>query len=443
MTLFSLSLMLAATPVSHFTVAPDLTKHTLQIDLTLDGWKGDCLCLEMDGADVAVSGLAKHPDREGCFLRPAKNPIRYQVDLDALRRIQNDPDYAANLGPAWLFHDVAVFLHPDGSDTELRVRFSLPKGVTVAAPWPQGKDGTFSVSALQFDRGAYVALGALRTLDVLKLPGFSAQLTVIDETKAASDEQLREWVRRALSTLGTFYGGTPSNGTRPIHVVLAGMASDEAGVFGSVLRRGEPSVMLLYGTKATSGFESDWVALHELFHLGNPPTEGRYPWFVEGFTTYYTELLRARSGVLPEAKVWGTLASSVRAYCQPDGVGLSSRSQNLRVNHDWMRVYWSGACLALRVDVAIRQRSKGARSLDDVMRELRKGPALDEAAIVAALDRAAGSPIASSQLVEVNALPVEALLKDLGVGEMKGDLATLREDAPLSAVRRAMTAPVR
>ncbi len=35
--------------------------------------------------------------------------------------------------------------------------------------------------------------------------------------------------------------------------------------------------MLLYGRNATSGFESDWVSVYELLHLGNPPTKGRFP----------------------------------------------------------------------------------------------------------------------------------------------------------------------
>jgi predicted metalloprotease with PDZ domain len=217
------------------------------------------------------------------------------------------------------------------------------------------------------------------------------------------------------------------------------MPSDDPGVFGSVLRRKEPSVMLIYGTKAKNGFETDWVATHELFHLGNPPTQGRYPWFVEGFTTYYTELLRARSKALPENVVWGTLASSLRDYCQPEGTTLLERSKDLARNHDWMRIYWAGACLALRVDVAIRVQSKGTRSLDDVLRELRKGDPLDEEDLIAAFDTATGSELASKHVTERKQLPIEDLLTQLGVGPVKGDVAVLKDDAPLSKVRQAMS----
>lgn len=434
-----LALVLAAAPSAAFTIRP--TDTTLDVELTLTGTKSDCLCLDMPNAEVAVRGLRSHPRAPSCFLRPKKaGPIHYTIDLRALSGVSDDPDYAADFAGTWLFHDNATLLHPDGEYLPTTVRFMPPKGMTVATPWPQDASGAFTVSPAQFDAGAYVALGKLRQLEPLQLDGFSARLTLIEGAKAASDEQLRGWGRRALESLRGFYGASPTKGVRPLHVVLAGVPSDDAGVFGSVLRRGEPSVMLLFGTRATSGFERDWVAVHELFHLGNPPTEGRYPWFVEGVTTLYTELLRARTGALTPEEVWGTIAERVRERCQPTTTPLAERSRTLRETHDWLGVYWGGACVALRVDVAIRERTKGQRSLDDVLRALRDGPPLDEAGLLAALDREAGGALASSHLAATKPLPLEDLLEKLGVGAVKDGRATLHDDAPLAKVRRAMTA---
>ena len=362
--------------------------------------------------------------------------MKYQVSLTKLRRMRDDPDFACELGPAWLFHDATFLLRADDFDTDYRVRFVVPEGVSIAAPWPRDDKGVFTVSAAQFDMGSYVALGKLRVLDTVKFDGFSARITLVDEPKQASDAQLVEWVSRALKTHGAFYGGSPTRGTLPIHIVLAGVRSDDPGVFGSVLRRGEPSVMLLYGRNATSGFESDWVAVHELFHLGNPPTKGRFPWLTEGFTTYYTEILRGRSGALPVEVAWGTLAESLREYCSPSGTSLADASRAMR---DYMHVYWGGACLAFRLDVAIRKKSKGVRSLDTVLRELRVGPALDEAGVVAALDAAAGGRLASNHLEQKKgALPFEDALTELGVGAVEDGKARLNDSAPLAAMRKAM-----
>lgn len=429
-----LPLILAAT---QFTITPVLAKKQLQVDVTLDG-PVNSLCIDMPGAQAAISGLESDHDYEGCFTAPKTNSYRYTVDLAALRRIRNDPDYATELNGSWLFQDSAVLVHPAplGAGAPLEVKFKLPKGMSVATPWDARADGTFMFNGAQHDAGAYVALGTLRSLGRLDFEGFSAQLTLMDAPKKASDEQLRGWVRHALDNIGTYYRANPSNGTRPIHIVLAGVkGNDEAGVFGSVLRRREPSVMLLFGANATGGFDNDWVATHELFHLGNPPTTGRFPWFVEGFTTYVTELLLTRSGVQSEADLWKGFAENFRAYCQPSGgVSLQRVSENLRKNHDWMRVYWGGACLAWRTDVAIRVASKGTKSLDDVLRTLRSGAPLTEEELVAALDKAAGKNVASSHLAATTELPVDSLLKQLGVGAKRDD------EAPLAEVRHALTA---
>lgn len=430
--------VLAASPVAEVTVLPDLKKSMLYVEVTTKDWGGSCLCLDKD-VSAALSGLEPMPEREDCFKKPEKGPLKYTVSLSRLRRFHDDPDFAAELGPAWLFHDSTFLLRLDEADAEYRVKFVLPEGVSTAAPWPREADGTYVVSPNQFDMGSYVALGKLRELKTVQLEGFSVRLTLVDEPKRATDEQLINWVVNALRTHGTFFKGSPTNGKLPIHVVLAGVNSEDAGVFGSVLRRGEPSVMLLFGKQATSGFDTDWVAVHELFHLGNPATKGRYPWLTEGFTSYYTEVLRARSGAKTENEAWATMAESFRDYCAPSwGRSLGEASRTLGQNHDYLRVYWGGACLAFRVDVAIRQKSKGARSLDDVMRELRVGEPLDEDGVVAALDAAAGSKVASGHLNEKKRLEIEPLLKDLGIGAVNGDSVKL-SDAPLAAIRKAIT----
>ncbi|MBL8913040.1 MAG: hypothetical protein JNM17_20260 [Archangium sp.] len=450
---FGLALTLAAAPVAEVTVTPDLKKSELAIELRTRDWTGDCLCLDKPVA-AAITGLTAHPDREDCFLKPAKEPLKYTVSLSRLRRFRDDPDFAAELGPAWLFHDSTFLLRLDGADAEFKVKFVLPQGISTAAPWPQEADGTYTVSVAQFDVGSYVALGKLRTLGTVTLePGhFPVRITLVDEAKKATDAQLISWVTKALETHATFFNGSPTLGKLPIHVVLAGVSSSDAGVFGSVLRRGEPSVMLLFGKNATGGFDSDWVSVHELFHIGNPPTRGRFPWLTEGFTTYYTEILRARSGTKSENAAWATLAESFRDYCAPNGRSLSELSATLGQHWEYQRVYWGGACLAFRLDVAIRQKSKGTRSLDDVMRELRVGEKLDEEEMIAALDRAAGSKVAASlpngvapgglasgHLNEKKRLDIEPLLKDLGIGAVSGDSVKLSDDAPLAKMRKAMT----
>ena len=428
-----LALVLAASPVTSFVVTPELAKERLRVELTVDGWKGEALCMDMEGAHAAVEGLERVEGRRHCFKRTA-GTTRYVLNLARLRRMHSDPDYATDLGPAWIFHDAAVLLHPDGAASDLRVKFVLPKGLGVAAPWDQDPDGTYRVPFAQFDASGYVVVGPIRTLPLIEFDSFSARVTVVNEAKKASDAQLRAWVKAALDGERRFYRGSPTLGKRPIHIVLGAGRGEDPGVFGSVMRRGEPSVLLIYGADATSGFESDWVATHELFHLGNPPTEGRFPWFTEGFTTYYTELIRARRGVRSAGATWGNLASSAREFCQPNGKSLLERSRSGDWG-GWMRLYWGGACLALRLDVEIRRRSQGTRSLDDVLRALRTGPELDEDGVIAALDAESGG-LARQHLEEEQALPMEAVLRQLGVGAVEDDVAVLQPNPVREAMER-------
>ena len=379
--------------------------------------------------------LPRADDDGDCVVLPKQSPsatVRYRVQLNELTGRWGDPDFASRLGPAWVFHDQAVLVMPEEAlfETAMTVKFVLPTKHRVSTPWAQNDDGTFSFTAAQHDGGAYIVLGKLRLLEDVVTPRGTARLTLVDEPKEPTDDQLRAWVRGVLETLGDFYKAWPSSGARPLHVVLAGVNDDSAGVFGSVRRRRDASVMLLFGAHAKSGWDRDWVALHELFHLGNPPTSQRFAWFSEGFTTYFTELLRGRRGAKSEAEVWGSLASALREHCQPiDGSSLTQTSRGMAKNAQWMKVYWGGACLALRVDVVMRL--YGHSTLDALMRTLRASTSeLSEKDVVDALDKAAGSHLASRHLAETKRIPIEELLTTMGVGPVVDDKAALNDKAP-------------
>ncbi len=439
-----------------YVITPRLEQRRLEVATAVSASAFTRLCVDMPGAGGALRDVVLHPadggsptelqadpDDEDCVHLPSARTqasLRYVVDLAALSRHHNDADFASELPGGWVFHDAAVLLHPADlpDDAELRVEFVVRAGVSVATPWKADGPGRFVFSGRQHDAGAYVALGALRTLAPITTPQGTAQLTVLDAPKRASDATLRDWLARQLSTLSAYYRAWPSTWPGPLHVVLAGVPADEAGVFGTVLRRQAPSVLLLFGAQATQGFDDDWVALHELFHLGNPPIDGRFAWFIEGFTTYVSELLRGRAGARDEARVWGDLAQGLRTYCQPeDGVSLGQASRELRRVQNWQRVYWGGACLALRVDVAIRQRSKGKQSLDDVLRALRSSKVkLTEAQVVEALDAAVGGPLARTHLASRTPLPLDELLRALGVGAVVDGRAVLDDSARLARLRR-------
>lgn len=137
------------------------------------------------------------------------------------------------------------------------------------------------------------------------------------------------------------------------------------------------------------------LASHEYFHAWNVKrikpaafvpydltgeNYTRLLWAFEGFTSYYDDLMLARSGLLSEKQYLETLEKSLTTVLQR----TSRLKQSLAESSfdAWIKYYRQdenspnaivsyyakGALVALCIDLEIRARSNGARSLDDVMR---------------------------------------------------------------------------
>jgi predicted metalloprotease with PDZ domain len=148
--------------------------------------------------------------------------------------------------------------------------------------------------------------------------------------------------------------------------------------------------------------EASWddflsLVAHEYFHLWNvkrirPDALGpfdytgenytRLLWVAEGVTSYYENILSRRAGMISDKEYLTTIANAIRGlqntpgrleqsieeasfdawikYYRPDENSLNSA----------ISYYDKGAIVGLLLDLEIRRRSAGAKSLDDVMRYL-------------------------------------------------------------------------
>jgi len=134
----------------------------------------------------------------------------------------------------------------------------------------------------------------------------------------------------------------------------------------------------------TAGLEGGGMSVaalvaHELFHewngqviLREDPEELVY-WFSEGFTNFYTRRLLLRAGLTEPADYVRSLNAALSAY-------LTSPVRN-EPNERILKDFWNerhvkdlpyqrGDVVAMLIDHEIRAVSRGARSLDDLMREL-------------------------------------------------------------------------
>ncbi|MFP5406719.1 MAG: peptidase M61, partial [Gammaproteobacteria bacterium] len=106
----------------------------------------------------------------------------------------------------------------------------------------------------------------------------------------------------------------------------------------------------------------------------------RLLWVFEGSTSYYDDLMLARSAVIDEAaylKELGTTISSVLRGPGRLGQSVADSSfdawikfyrQDENTPNAVVSYYTKGALVALALDLTIRARTQGKRSLDDVMR---------------------------------------------------------------------------
>jgi predicted metalloprotease with PDZ domain len=142
------------------------------------------------------------------------------------------------------------------------------------------------------------------------------------------------------------------------------------------------------------------TAAHEFFHLWNvkrlrPAALGPFDytrenytpslWFAEGVTTYYAYVHLLRSGLWSRADFLKHLAAEIRTFeLEPGRAMMSAESSSF---HAWfydrapqmqetnfanstISYYNKGALLAMLLDLEIRSRTHGQKSLDDVMRFL-------------------------------------------------------------------------
>jgi predicted metalloprotease with PDZ domain len=138
---------------------------------------------------------------------------------------------------------------------------------------------------------------------------------------------------------------------------------------------------------------------HEMFHHWNPMSMGptgadeAVQWFSEGFTVYYEAAIPLRAGLITYADYLKYLNRRLQEY-QTSPLRKISNAEWQKLSHSsgpgYELSYTRGAAVALWADAAIRERSKGKSSLDNVMFDLvneaqgQKPPELTENRVFAA-----------------------------------------------------------
>jgi hypothetical protein len=379
--------------------------------------------------------------------------VRYEVDLaEAARAAGGDLSVARAVGgdviapgATWLL--VPSPLSPE-AEVELRVEAASGRFATGLRP-ARSPDGSgiarYALRGWELRGAGYSVFGRPHTT-LHAVPGGELSITVLDGPLELGRGELTGWVTDMALTLEHVFGTFP---VPSAHVFLVPEPGLDDVEWGRTLPRGGPTVVVTVGEHTTRPrLYRDWIAIHELFHLGVPSFRREGEWLDEGLATYYEPILRVRAGYWSEQELWSELTRGLRASVP------TAASEPLAESERPERIYWGGAAFALSADVEIRRRSSGRRTLDDGLRAVLAAGGnaqslwtVDDFAQV--VDRAVGLDVLERHVVRARgrgsapwSTPehLEALLRELGVSPYARD-PSAAGPAPLWEVRDAIGAP--
>jgi len=335
-------------------------------------------------------------------------------------------------------------------DTTIRIEFRLPENIAVSVPWRQLRpdSNVYELSGSPESSNAPVVFGDLDYRE-LEVPGATLRVTLVRGVEAMDSDSIVRWIDATATDVSLAYGRFPNPSPQVVVIPVGGSRgnSRSAVPFGRVIRDGGETVELqIDQTQPLEKLLGDWTATHEFSHLMLPYVDRRHRWISEGFAQYYQNVLLTRSGAYDDLYAWQKIYDGLqrgrqsRPDLSPNGAAAGGVRSGL------MKIYWTGAAIALLADVQLRERSGGKESLDDILDRFQacclpsdriwEGPEL-----FARFDELAASPVFMPlyrQYADTVGFPeTSEVLERLGLAVTDGKIR-IRADAELRAIRSAM-----
>lgn len=406
-----------------------------ELDLVLPGWTPGSYMLrefarhvqEFSASDGAGAPLPWRKTAKDCWRittgLAAKVVARYKVYANDLTVRTSHLD-----GSHGYFNGANVFMYVPGRTAEpLLLRVETPAGWIVSTglePAEQSPAADSSQPVALFKAADYdelvdcpVECGTHRVLE-FEVDGVPHRIAIWgrgneDESRLIAD------TRRIVESQRDFFDGLPYR-----HYTFILHLSDGRG--GGLEHRNSVTNMVDRWTFRPERAYERYLSLtsHELFHVWNvkrirPAPLGpfdyraenytRLLWVMEGATSYYDELLLVRAGLLKPERYLEKLADEIVTLQSQPGRHIQSLEQS---SFDaWIKFYrpdehsanssisyyLKGSLVCLLLDMEIRARTGGERSLDDLLRYLYgrypiSGPGIpEEGGMLEAIEAVAGS----------------------------------------------------
>ena len=443
--------------VYYYTVSIDDTLSRLWVEArftpsadTVTARSRDASKLLIDARDCDSAEQIRMRNRRMLLPEEGIRCMNYTVDLERASRQQR---HNRSLLPSNVIVSPSLWLwRPElTASNELRVRFQLPENVRVSVPWEllSAETHEYRVARSPESSDAPAVFGDFDYHEIF-VPGAVLRVSFLRTEGGVDTQAVLNWLRATATDVTLVYGRFP-NPAPQVVVVPVGTdrgRSDSAVPYGRVIRDGGESVEFFIDQhRPIEAFLEDWTATHEFSHLLLPYMQRKQRWIAEGFAQYYQNVLLARSGTYDELKAWQKIYEGLergrqsRPELSPNEAAAGSLRGSL------MKVYWSGAALALMADVSLREQSGGMESLDLVLDRLQacclpsdrvwSGPEL-----FTKLDTLTDYPVFMTlyrRYADTGGFPdVRPLIERLGLSVSNGKVR-LRRHAELAGIRLAIT----
>ncbi len=280
---------------------------------------------------------------------------------------------------------------------------------------------------------------AAEQVNEIRLPDALIELDFVGNATGLDRNDVRAWIVAAADAVRTYYGRYPVRKLRIRIEATEGHGAQSGTTFsynGALIRVGVGR----YSDNAD--LKRDWVMTHEMVHLTMPEFSDDHAWLEEGIATYVEPIARVQAGQLTDSQIWHDMIRDM-----PKGLPAAG-DRGLDNTHTWGRTYWGGALYYLIADVRIRERTGNRFGLQDGLRAVvAQGGSVEVAwdvrRTLTIADKATGTNVLTELYDEMRAAPVmpdlAQLWKRLGV-KLTPEGADFDDDAPLAAVRKAITA---
>lgn len=252
--------------------------------------------------------------------------------------------------------------------------------------------------------------------------------------------ELLHWVQSAAEAVATYYGRYPVP-----HVQLRIILGNGNGVgHGQTFGYDGGLIKIRVGEQTQAAeLANDWMLTHEMVHLSFPSMTDEHHWIEEGIAVYVEPVARIQAREMSAERMWADLVRDMPKGEPQEG------DRGLDHTRSWGRTYWGGALFCFVADVEIRKHTHNQKGLQDALRGILEAGGdithdWELARVLKIGDQATGTTVLSDLYAKWKDNPVQvdlaSMWKELGI-VAEGRSVHFAEDAPLAAVRRAITAP--